>query len=247
MKRIGRYIPGLALFLLASAAQAQTVIGDAARIVNDVTGTLGGRRSAIVSGAAVHQNEIVSTGRSASADLRFLDNTSLSVSPGSSVKLDRYVYHADGSARGAVVSMTRGAFRFTTGQSDPSAFRLQTPQAIIGIRGTVLEIDIERGVTHVTLLQGAIDVCARGNPRSCGTLTRPGSSISVTRTRVLDDGADGQEQFAPPVLPPGGPGGIIPGLLPPGGGIWIGPGRFPGPSGGRPGGNWPGGGKGFRP
>lgn len=212
-----------ATMLAPASAMAQTVIGDAARAVNDVSGLFGGKRVSIVTGSAVYQNQIVSTGPSASASLRFLDDTSLDVSPGSSVKLDRYVYNPDGSARGAVVSMTRGLFRFTTGQSDPSAFRLQTPQAIIGIRGTVLEIEIERGLTHVTLLRGAIDVCARSNRRSCAFLTRPGSTVTVASDGVIDDSLPA---ISPPAVPPAGPGGWWPGLNGPG--IMIGPGRWPG-------------------
>ncbi|MGL4325557.1 MAG: FecR family protein [Beijerinckiaceae bacterium] len=220
-------------------AQAQAVIGDAARVVNDVTGAIGSRRVALSTGSAVHQNETISTGASASAQLRFLDDTNLDVQPGSHVKLDRYVYNRDGSARGAVVSMTRGAFRFATGQSDPRAFKLQTPQAIIGIRGTVLDIDIERGVTHVTLRQGGIDVCPRSSRRNCAVLTQPGQSVSVTSTRVIDD-----DQI-PGAIPPSGPGPLPPDIFIPGGGgpfFGIPPGRFN--PGGRP--HFPsGGGRGF--
>lgn len=173
---------GVLACVLTAPARAQTVIGDAARVVSDVTGVLGARRAAIVSGSAVHQNETVSTGPSAESDILFRDNTELHISSGSSVKLDRYIYNPDGSARGAVVSMARGAFRFTTGQSSPSAFRLQTPQALIGIRGTVLEIRVGQGVTQVVLLQGAADVCLRSNLRTCSTLDRPGQMVRVSST-----------------------------------------------------------------
>ncbi|MGL4325556.1 MAG: CAP domain-containing protein [Beijerinckiaceae bacterium] len=169
-------------------AHAQAVIGDASRAVNAVTGAIGARRAAIVTGSNVHQNETVSTGPAAEADLLFLDKTALHVASASSVKLDRYVYNSDGSARGAVMSMARGAFRFTTGQSSPAAFRLQTPHALIGIRGTVLEIDVGRGVTQVTLTQGAADICLRSNPRSCATLDRPGQAVRVSNTSLNGDG-----------------------------------------------------------
>ena len=227
-------VTGLACMAFASAASAQAVIGDAARAVNDVTGAMGGKRVAIVSGSAVHQNETVSTGPSAMANLRFLDDTSLEVSPGSRVQLDRYVFNRDGSARGAVVSMTRGAFRFTTGQSDPAAFRLQTPQAVIGIRGTVLDIEVEGGMTHVTLLRGAISVCARARRNDCTVLTRPGSTVSVSRAGLSDD-----DRAIPPVVPqpqpPSGPGFWQPGFP---GGSFGGGGRPGRPNGG--GGTGPG-------
>lgn len=181
---------GCALLMSMNIApsHAQTAIGDAARAVNQVTGALGARKAAIVTGSSVHQNETVSTGPAAEADLRFLDNTALHVASASSVKLDRYVYNPDGSVRGAVVTMARGAFRFTTGQSPPSAFRLQTPQATIGIRGTVLDIDVTGGITQVTLAQGAATVCLRSNPRRCASIDRPGQSVRVTTASLSGDG-----------------------------------------------------------
>ncbi|MGL4811228.1 MAG: CAP domain-containing protein [Beijerinckiaceae bacterium] len=185
-------------WLVAPAALAQSAIGDAARAVNDVTGVMGARRSAIVTGSAVHQNEVVSTGPSATADLRFRDNTALHVASGSTVKLDRYVYNSDGSARGAVVSMTKGVFRFTTGQSNPGAFRLQTPQALIGIRGTVFEVQISGGVTQVTLSQGIVDVCLRSNPRTCTSLTTPGATVRVTSRSLGGDNAPSNQQNQQP-------------------------------------------------
>ena len=181
-------IPVIVLCGVSHPAYSQAVIGDASRAINAVTGAIGARRAAIVTGSNVHQNETVSTGPAAEADLLFLDKTTLHVASASSVKLDRYVYNSDGSARGAIVSMARGAFRFTTGQSSPSAFRLQTPHALIGIRGTVLDIDVGRGVTQVTLTQGAADTCLRSNPRSCATLDRPGQTVRVSNTSLNGDG-----------------------------------------------------------
>jgi hypothetical protein len=164
--------------LCAQAAQAQSVIGQATQAAPEVIGALGARRVTIASGSAVHQNETIQTSAEGSTVLRFRDSTNLAVGAGASVRLDRYVYNADSSVRQAVVNMTQGAFRWTTGASDPSAFRLQTPHAVIGIRGTVLDVDVDRTRTRIALREGAINVCPRRAPRNCADL-RPGQSIIV--------------------------------------------------------------------
>lgn len=172
-----------AAIAISPAAQSQSAIGQAVQSAPLVTGALGARRAAISTGSAVHQNETIQTSVEGRTLLQFQDSTHLSVGPSASVKLDRFVYNSDATARQAVMNMTRGAFRFATGASDPGAFRLQTPHATIGIRGTILEINVRASASQITLQQGSIIVCARNGRRGCATLTSSGQSITV--------GADG--------------------------------------------------------
>ena len=41
--------------------------------------------------------------------------------------------------------MTTGAFRFVTGHSDKNAYKITTGLATIGVRGTTLDIQSQRG------------------------------------------------------------------------------------------------------
>ncbi|MGL5736998.1 MAG: hypothetical protein ACRCYS_19210, partial [Beijerinckiaceae bacterium] len=58
--------------------------------------------------------------------------------------------------------------------------KLQTPQATIGIRGTVLEITVIHGETVVNVIQGAAIVCLRRQPSNCTQVIGAGGSISAT-------------------------------------------------------------------
>lgn len=166
--------------LASQDVRAQSVIGQATQSAPLVTGALGARRATISAGSNVHQNEMIQTSADGRTLLQFADSTHLSVGPSASVKLDRFVYNTDATARQAVLNMTQGAFRFATGVSNPRAFRLETPHAVIGIRGTIVEFDVTRSVSNIRLLQGAITVCPRVRRTACAELVTPGQSVSAT-------------------------------------------------------------------
>jgi ferric-dicitrate binding protein FerR (iron transport regulator) len=74
--------------------------------------------------------------------------------------------------------MTTGAFRFVTGHSDKNAYKITTGLATIGIRGTILDILAQRGVTTVVLQDGASRVCTLSF--QCLELTQPGDTAIIT-------------------------------------------------------------------
>ncbi len=192
--------------IAATSAHAQTPIGQASRSDPNVTGVLGARRVTIVTGTSVHQNETVQTSADGRTTLEFRDATNLYVGSNASVKLDRYVFNPDSSARNAVINMTKGSFRFVTGASNPGAFTLQTPHATIGIRGTIVEIDVGAARTRITLLQGLVNVCPRGGGRRACEVITPGQSLSVSRLG-LDRPQDGGPGRSGPDPGGGGSGG----------------------------------------
>ena len=73
--------------------------------------------------------------------------------------------------------MTTGAFRFVTGHSEKAAYKITTPLATIGVRGTTLDILSTRGRTVVVLQEGASRVCTTG--RQCIELTQPGDTAII--------------------------------------------------------------------
>jgi hypothetical protein len=97
----------------------------------------------------VHAEELIRSGDASVAELVFLDKTRLSVGPKSQVRLDKFVYNPGGSGS-VVIDTSRGAYRFITGLQDPRNYEIVTPYATLGVRGTILEINlegIEPGVT----------------------------------------------------------------------------------------------------
>ena len=116
-------------------------------------------RIKVVSGSAfiVRQNELVPaqagqvifqadglrTGADGRIGVTLKDDTRLSIGPSSEVRLERFVYAPADGAFGLVVKMVRGVTAYVSGRIAklaPDAIRLETPAAIVGVRGTSLGI-----------------------------------------------------------------------------------------------------------
>src|SRR3954465_14005507 len=173
----------LAAGLAASPAWAQTRVGEAAVIRNEVVRVMGSGSSQINVGDGVLRDETVRTGFDSAARLVMADSTNLSLGPSATIKLDRTVYNDEHSYREIAIRLTAGAFRFVTGHSAKTAYRISTSLATIGVRGTTLDIQhilSQRVRTTVGLQEGASRVCTlRGQ---CIELTQPGETAIISST-----------------------------------------------------------------
>ena len=168
----------LAAGLAASPAGAQTRVGEAAVIQNEVVRVTGSAASQINVGDGVLRDEVVRTGLDSAARLVMADSTNLSLGPNATIKLDRTVFDDEHTYRDIAVRLTTGAFRFVTGHSEKTAYRITTPLATIGVRGTKLDIQSQRDNTTVLLLDGASRVCTLYF--QCVELTQPGDTAVIT-------------------------------------------------------------------
>ena len=108
------------------------------------------------------------------------DSTNLSLGPSATLKLDRTVFNDEHSYRDVAIRMTTGAFRFVTGHSEKTAYKITTPLATIGVCGTTLDILSQRGRSVVVLQDGAASVCTTS--QQCVQLTQPGDTAIITST-----------------------------------------------------------------
>ncbi len=165
--------------LAAEPARAQTRVGEAAVVKNEVVRVVASGTSPIKVGDSVVRDETVRTGTDSATRLVMADSTNLSLGPNSSLKLDRTVFDDATSYRDISIKLTSGAFRFVTGHSDKGAYKIQTQVATIGVRGTVLDILSQRGKTTVVLRDnGAARVCTLAF--QCTELTKPGDTAIIT-------------------------------------------------------------------
>jgi hypothetical protein len=164
----------------AGSAHAQARVGEAAVIQNQVVRVTGPAASQINVGDGVLRDEVVRTGLDSAARLVMADNTNLSLGPNATIKLDRTVFDDEHTYRDIAIKLTAGAFRFVTGNSQKAAYRITTPLATIGVRGTILDILSQRGKTTVVLQEGASRACATGG--QCIELTQPGDTAIITST-----------------------------------------------------------------
>ena len=189
----------MALCALAAGlggASAQEHIGSTAVAHNDVTRSLAGATARLAAGDSVYRDEVVRTGADSTAKLIFLDSTNLGVGPVSRVTLDKFVYVGTSNGQKMTVNLAKGIFRFTTGALDKKAYEISTPNAAIGVRGTVLDIRVEGSQSRVTLVEGRALVCphrpgvtfeqqerdcARGRRCECVDLKNLGQTAQVRK------------------------------------------------------------------
>jgi FecR protein len=152
---------GCGALAAGGGAYAQQNIGSTALSRNQVSREIAGAAGPLNNGDPVFRDEIVRTGEDSTAKLVFLDSTNLAIGPISRVTLDRFVYSGGATGQELTVNLAKGIFRFTTGALDKKAYTISTPTASIGVRGTVLDIDVRSAQSRVTLVEGQALVCPR--------------------------------------------------------------------------------------
>ena len=153
-------------------------VGEAVVIQKEVVRVAGSASSQLNVGDGLLRDETVRTGLESAARLVMADNTNLSLGPNATLKLDRTVFNDEHTYRDIAVKLTAGAFRFVTGGSEKAAYKITTPLATIGVRGTILDILSQRGQTVVVLQEGASSVCTTSF--QCIQLTQPGDTAVIT-------------------------------------------------------------------
>ena len=110
-------------------------------------------------GDIVLEGDIVSTGEGAEVFMRFTDKMEFRLGEDAHLAIDQYLYDEVSSSGIQALSIIAGAFSYASGlvaQTNPASVRLQTPQGVIGIRGTRILGDIGEGELAVTVLEGRV-------------------------------------------------------------------------------------------
>jgi hypothetical protein len=180
MKRAGASLIGFAVLVAAGATSAQP-IAVATAVKTSATGELAGQQRELTAGGELSQDEVIKTDRAGNANLKFIDDTALTVGPASTIKLDKFVFNPDRKASQFVLGVTRGAFRFATGHSEHRAYEIVTPVAVIGVRGTQFAFGLARNRMTLVVTQGVVTSCTLGRPRRCVSAAA-GNTIVATPT-----------------------------------------------------------------
>jgi hypothetical protein len=94
-------------------------------------------------GEAVFETDGVRTGPDGRIGVTLKDETRISLGAGSEIRLDRFVYSMEDGQFAFVLRVIRGIAAYASGRIarlSPDAVRLETPAAIVGVRGTQLVI-----------------------------------------------------------------------------------------------------------
>ena len=119
-----------------SRAIAETV-GSVSAVNQSATGVAPGAGSRMLTlGQDVLFHETINTSGEGSAQLAFLDRSTLNVGRGSSLVIDEFVYNPASGTGSMGLSLTKGVLRFVGGQiSHTAGVTVTTPVATVGIRG----------------------------------------------------------------------------------------------------------------
>lgn len=164
VSRIVQSIFLIAVCLLTAQVQAAEAIGRVLMAAGEVTATAGsGENRSLKRRAAVFEGDTIRTGDNAQVQMRFKDGSILSLRANSAFLLETYNYHGEKHSDNRVLMrLLEGGFRTITGvigHDDPKAYRVETPVATIGIRGTNYEAVQESSNALVTAVwQGGIRV-----------------------------------------------------------------------------------------
>jgi len=96
-------------------------------------------------GQDVFEADGLRTGPDGRVGITLKDDTRVSLGPSSEVRVDRFVYAPGAGQLALVLRMVRGVAAYVSGRIaklSPDAVRLETPQAIVGVRGTTVAIRV---------------------------------------------------------------------------------------------------------
>lgn len=105
----------------------------------------------------VFESDTLTTGDDSRAQFRMKDGATLALQANTKLTLAEYRYDEEGKSDSAVMKMVTGGLRTITGavgKGDPDAYRLETPLATIGVRGTVFEAELVGKELFVAFWQG---------------------------------------------------------------------------------------------
>lgn len=156
---------GIAVCVTARAAAPEVgtvslLIGEA-RVVR-----MDGTREALHRGASIRIGDRLETAANGHVHVRFIDNAAVSVRPESVLEIQAYRYDASNPQANEIrLKLEQGASRSISGAAteiDKSRFRLNTPIAAIGVRGTDFIVQADPAGVRATVSDGAIVVGALG-------------------------------------------------------------------------------------
>ena len=96
-------------------------------------------------GQVILASDRLKTGRDGRLGVTLKDNTRVSLGPASEVRLESFVYNPGAGRMDLVLKFVRGVAAYVSGRIaklSPDSIRLETPAAIVGVRGTTLAIRV---------------------------------------------------------------------------------------------------------
>lgn len=134
-------------------------IASAVGVKPSATGILAGVTVTLKAADDLFEGQTIKTSSRGQVQIVFADDTRMVVGPGSTLVIQKILMRNNGTASNFAVSALGGTFRFITGKSNKGAYKIATPTATIGVRGTEFDFTVTEEETNVLLYEGAVTVC----------------------------------------------------------------------------------------
>lgn len=152
----------------------------------NVTATAGQDVRKLKRRSSIHQSETLETGSESRAQFRMQDGAVIALQENSALSLLEYQYKQPGSDDSVIMKLTKGGLRTISGavgKDDPKDYRLETPLATIGIKGTVYEAELAGENLFVAFWKGSGRVTAPNCDASLGD----GHPYRIVRVEAAGD------------------------------------------------------------
>jgi len=148
----------LVLALGAAAPALAQQVGTTTAVNPSTEGTPpGGTTSTLTIGARVLHKERIHTSSTGSVQLLFLDKSTLSIAPNTSLIIDEFVYDPGSNTGHMLTKLTQGTLQYVGGQlSHQGAVTIATPAATIGIRGGIGVVTVGPNGTQASNVKGIL-------------------------------------------------------------------------------------------
>lgn len=160
-KLLNRWVVASVVTLVSVPTLAADKIGNVVAVVGapSASGPTGSR--SLKKDSEVFEDDTI-TVTSGNAQLILVDGTRIVVGPSSKLLLDQFVRGEKSKAQRVAIKGLRGTYRFITGRSDKSAYKISTAHGTIGIRGTAFDF-WSREKTGAVVLRGRVTLKAANN------------------------------------------------------------------------------------
>jgi hypothetical protein len=156
-----RFVVGATFFLYGAANAQPVTLGNAVVVIGQACAQHAQADCVPLSrGAAIAQGDTVETGVDGYVYITTVDHGFISIRPDSSLTFDRYEYDpAEPSKTVIKVSLHKGVVREISGAGAQAArdhYRMNTPVAALGVRGTDFTVFTDANVTRADVRSGGI-------------------------------------------------------------------------------------------
>lgn len=163
LRRFGSWLAISTLLLGGTSGMAWAGVGTVTLAIGKVQVVRpDGSRVPLSRGESVDVGQVIESGAGSHAHIRFVDNGFLALRPDSRLAIEEYAYDAARPETSKVkFSLQEGTVRSITGAAGQAAkhnFRLNTPLAAVGVRGTDFVVQTAADTTRVLVQSGAVVV-----------------------------------------------------------------------------------------